>query len=145
MQKEKPIKIAILSEICNTHSGSRSPIEFALTFTKHPNIKKVYFYCYDYQKDLSLVRYLEKRGIKVIALPIKKVSFLSKLKTSFALPRLFKTYPVDVISYHGTLPVFIVARTLGVPIVRTYHGTQLNAYLEKIPSQPKTSQPSSSY
>ena len=43
MQKTKKLTIAIFSEILNTHSGARHPIEFAIALSKHPQTKTVFF------------------------------------------------------------------------------------------------------
>lgn len=124
------MKIAIITETLSTHSGSRAPIELA----KHLSLKnQITVLAYDIKTDYRVKRQFEKAGIQIKL--VKPLNFLfgkyfSALKF---LPELKKN---DLISFHGTLPSFLATKISGVPVIKTYYGTQLDAYLERfLPGQ----------
>lgn len=90
------MKIAILTEILSTHSGSRAPIELA--------------------KKLPL-------GNEVALLAFAALNAVPYLKHQ------------DFISFHSALPGFLAAKLSGAPVIKTYYGTQLDAYRERFSPQ----------
>ncbi len=64
-------------------------------------------------------------------MPLGKNSFFSKLRGAINLHRLKILKEIDIISFHGSLPLFIFTKFLHKPYVYTYYGTQFDAYLEK--------------
>ena len=120
------MKIAVLTEILSTHSGSRAPIELA----KHLSLNnKVTLMAYSFKTDSKVKQELEKSGVAVILIDVPNILFGKWLVAFKFLPHLKGN---DIISFHGTLPVFLVARLSGIPLVQTYYGTQLDAYLERL-------------
>ncbi|MBI2021528.1 glycosyltransferase family 4 protein [Candidatus Daviesbacteria bacterium] len=132
MNRGKKISIAILTEVLNTHSGSRAPIELSLALNKL-NSKKIelYLVCFSYKLDKKLKKKLESQNIKIFILRVNNLSFLSKLKASLKLFEIFKKNSIDTILFHGSLPMFLIARVFKKPIITTYYGTQFNAFEEK--------------
>ncbi len=126
------MKIAVVTEILNTHSGSRAPIELAKHLANHHKISII---AYTFQRNRQLENGLNKLNIN-IKLIKSSPSFNAKL---IAIPKLIsylKEENFDLISFHGTLPTFLACKLTSIPIVKTYYGTQLNGYLEKkLPSQ----------
>ncbi len=120
------MKIAILTEILSTHSGSRAPIELAKSLSLD---NKVTLMAFAYKSEKGVKEELEKQGIKVILAAIPPLPLGKWLAAFTFLPHLKDK---DIISFHGTLPTFLVARLSGIPLVTTYYGTQLNAYLERL-------------
>ena len=119
------MKIVILTEILSTHSGSRAPIELAKQLSSD---NKITLFTYSLKADEKVKKELQNLGIKVFL--IEPVKFpLGKLLAAFKFLPFLKNY--DLISFHGTLPVFLVAKLSDLPIIQTYYGTQLDAYLEK--------------
>lgn len=124
------MKIAIITEILSTHSGSRAPIELAEHLSLNNEITLV---AYDLQTEKEAEIGLEEKGVKIVL--IKPPAFpFGKYRTALKfLPHLKKN---EIISFHGTLPAFLVAKLARRPLIKTYYGTQLDAYLEKLlPSQ----------
>lgn len=120
------MKIAVVTELLSTHSGSRAPIELA----KYLSLRnKVTLFAYDFKTEAGIRQDLENRGIKIVL--INPLPFpLGKWLTAFRiLPYLKET---DVISFHGTLPTLLIAKISRRPLIRTYYGTQLNAYYERL-------------
>jgi len=125
------MKIAILTEILSTHSGSRAPIELAKYLALN---NKVTLIAYDLQTEQDIKKELKTRGIEIILIRPPDFVFGKWLAAFRFLPYLQNQ---DIISFHGTLPALLVAKLSGKPIVKTYYGTQLNAYLEKfLPFEP---------
>lgn len=107
------MKIALVTKSASTHSGSRAPLELAIHLQKLCAVTVFAQNGHD-QKNLQLIFY----------------------KNSFDLYHSLKSGSFDVISFHSTLIPLIVAKLAGIPIVRTYYGTQFDAYLERfLPDQ----------
>lgn len=124
------MKIAIITEILSTHSGSRAPIELA----KHLSLNnQVTLLSYDLKTEKKAKVDLEKKGVRVVLVTPYSILLGKWLAALKILPYLKKN---EIISFHGTLPTFLIAKISGLPIIKTYYGTQLDAYLEKLlPSQ----------
>lgn len=120
------MNIAILTEILSTHSGSRAPIELAKSLSLN---NKVTLMAFAYQTENGLKEKLEKQGIKVILAIIPPLPLGKWLGALNFLPHLKQQ---DVISFHGTLPSFLVAVLSCRPVIQTYYGTQLDAYYERL-------------
>lgn len=124
------MKIAIISRSLSTHSGSRAPIELAKHLVLHNQITLIVF---EGEDASPLKQELEKKGVKVIFIKTPPVVFGKWFGSLKLLPYLKGQ---DIISFHGTFPVFLVAKLSRIPIVKTYYGTQLDAYLERfLPGQ----------
>lgn len=123
------MKIALLTEIINTKSGSRAPIEIAKALVHRGHYVTIFAYPYLVEKTIKLNLEKSKIGVELI----KTKKFIAPL----ILNRKLRQSYFDVISFHGTLPFFIGAKLSGIPIVRTYYGTQLDALSDKsFPNQP---------
>lgn len=124
------MKLAILTEILSTHSGSRAPIELAKYLSLN---NEVTLLAYSFSAEKEIKKDLEKRGVRVILIDAPDIPLGKWLAAFKFLPHLQEN---KLISFHGTLPTFLVAKLAGLPLVQTYYGTQLDAYLEKLlPSQ----------
>ncbi len=130
--KRKKLSIAILTEVLNTYSGSRAPIELAYAINRlNPKQLDLCLISFSYKLDNTLQKDLESKNIKVFTLKVTSLSFLSKFKASFKLFEIFKKNSIDIILFHGSLPMFLIAGVLKKPIITTYYGTQFNAFEEK--------------
>lgn len=127
------MKIAILTEILSTHSGSRAPIELAKSLSLH---NKITLLAYSFLAEKGVQNELEKRGVKVVLVNPPKIPFGKWWAAFKFFPHLKKS---EIISFHGTLPTFLVAKLSGRPLIKTYYGTQLDAYYEKLLPEVKPS------
>lgn len=125
----KKIKIAILVEIINYHSGARAPLEIAKHLTKYNHDISVY--AYDSMLDKNTKTDLLKYGIKMVTIKKNAIPFIGKYFSIFTLFKKIKEDKSEVICFAGTLPFFLASKLTGIPIILTYYGSQLDAYLEK--------------
>jgi len=132
--KTKALKIGVLTEIINYHSGARAPLMIAkhLALLGHT----ITIYAYDVLLDQSTFKDLKQKGIQLVLLKRNKTPLLGKFFSGFPLYKLIKTNPSDVMWYSGTLPFFLAAYATRIPIIRMYQGTQFDALLEnKLPKE----------
>lgn len=107
------VRLAIVTKSASTKSGARAPLELALHLQKLCDVT-IFAQNGHVQKNQRLIFY----------------------KNSFDLYRSLKTGGFDIISFHSTLVPLIATRLTSIPIVRTYYGTQFDAYLERfLPNQ----------
>lgn len=118
------MKIAVITEALNIRSGSRAPINLAIALSKLKN--EVTVLSLSKNSILSLKKDLENQGLKVTLFG------QPKLISTFKLIRTLLALKPDVISFHATLTFLIASRLTNIPIVKTYYGTQLDAYLENV-------------
>lgn len=118
------MKIGILTEIIDYHSGARAPLELAKHLAKRGH--KILVYGYDLKKDENTTLDLKAHSIQVLLFKKPPVLLFRQLR---------KDNPQALISA-GTFSFFIAARLTGIPIIRMYMGTQFNALLEdSVPSR----------
>lgn len=139
----KQIKVAVLADVLNDHSGARAPIRIAqglanLGYNSQELIRgefirneyKVTFYASDLILDESVKSDLERRGIRVriysLGLPIiGRVIIALKLFLEFARERF------DLFSIHFSSLHYLITSLLPTPKLRTYYGTQLDLGIPK--------------
>ena len=122
------MKIAVLAEIINRKSGARAPLEIAKALKNVGHDVTVFAYAFDLEKEA--VKKLHSIGIHTEIIHVQKLLaplvLYQKLKGNF-----------DILSYHAKLPFLIGALLSGLPIIRTYHGTQFDPILDKqFPKKP---------
>ncbi len=126
------MKIGVLTEIINGHSGARAPLEIGCQLARLGN--DITVYAYTFWQDEDMFNYLRKRKVNVHLLRKPKMG------KYFVIPALIKQLKTDdphVLYFSGTPPFFIAGFLTGIPIVRMYQGTQFDAYLEYLsPQQP---------
>lgn len=128
------MKIAILTEIIDFHSGSRAPLEIARQLSLLGNNITIYSYSHMSQK--STLNNLKKTNIKFRLIKKNNLPIIGKYISSVDLYKYLKKDNPDVAVFCGTFPFFIATKISKVPIVRIYFGTQFNAYLEtKLPTE----------
>ncbi|MBI2327837.1 glycosyltransferase family 4 protein [Candidatus Curtissbacteria bacterium] len=125
----KKLKIAILTEIIDYHSGSRAPLQIAKYLAK---LQKITVYAYDHQKDPKVIADLKKNGVTTILITTPKIPPVSRYLAAFNLTQKLRSHSPNVILFAGTLTSFLAAKLTTIPIIRIYMGTQLDAYLEKV-------------
>lgn len=123
------MKIAIVAEIINYHSGARAPLEIAKHLAKRNHVVTVY--AYDYWQDQEATNDMVKSGVSVITLHKVSIPFVGKYITACSLFTMLKKSSPQVIAYAGTLPFFLACTLTRLPILLMYHGIQPDAYLEK--------------
>lgn len=125
------MKIAVLTEQINSKSGSRAPLEIAKSLSSSLSLRE------KTKNKVAVFAYATNQE-KITSKNIDFKIFEDKnLITIFKVVRKLKKGRFDIISFHGTLPFFLGAVLSGIPIVRTYYGTQFDAYLEGIfPEKP---------
>ena len=106
------MKVALVTKSLSTSSGARAPFELALHLQSFCDIT-IFAEAKNAQKDLK-----------------NKLKNLKLYKNPMHLYQLLKLGDFDVISFHSTFLEMIAAKLTGIPIVRTYYGTQFDAYLE---------------
>lgn len=128
------MKIGILTEIINFHSGSRAPLEIARHLSLLGN--DVTVYAYSHMLDQRAKKSLIADKIKVKLINKSKNRFLAKQLAAKTLYTLLKNDSPDIATFSGTPPFFIAAKLAGIPVVRIYQGVQFDAFLEnKLPNQ----------
>lgn len=116
------IRLAIITESATTKSSAKIPFELAINLTKCCRLT-VFARSKDYQKGLS--SFLKSKEVKLI-LYNNSLDLFLKLKTA----------KFNLVSFHSTLFPMLACKLTGIPIISTYYGTQLDAYLEKfLPNQ----------
>ena len=126
------MKIAVVTEIINTHSGSRAPVDLALSLGNAGH--EVTILALSKKCNFEVKKNLEENGVLVILLAGNKLIASTKL-----LLKLKRIRP-KIVSLHATLPFTIASKLSGFPIVKTFYGTQLDAYYERIfPREPNIS------
>lgn len=132
------MRIGILTEIINSHSGARAPLEIAKHLRKRGH--DVIVYGYNFQLNINTLKDLKKHDVSVRIIPKLNVHFIGKHLT---IPRFYKELmkdKPDALTFSGTLPLFIAAKLTRIPILRIYQGVQFDAFLEyKNPNQQITS------
>lgn len=123
------MKIAVIAEIINYHSGARAPLEIAKHLAKRNHT--VTIYAYDYWQDQNTRNDILQGNISLVTLKKAPIPFIGKCITAFSLFRILKKSPPQVIAFAGTLPFFLASKLTRLPILLMYHGIQPNAYLEK--------------
>ncbi len=131
---KKSLKIVVLTEVINFHSGSRAPLEIA----RHLSLlgQDVHVYAYDFMFDEEAYQSLVADNLKVTIIKKPTMPFIGKYFVSIKLFLLLKSSRFDIITFSASPPSFLAAKLTMVPIIRIYMGTQFDAYLEnKLPSQ----------
>jgi len=123
------MKIGILTEIINYHSGARAPLEIAKHLARLHH--EVTIYAYSYRQDFETRNDIIKSGVSIVTLNKLAIPFIGKYITAFSLFRILKKFSPQVIAYAGTLPFFLSSKLTRIPIILMYHGIQSDAYLEK--------------
>lgn len=114
--------IAIITKSASKKSGARVPFELAPCLSKY---SKVTIFAQRNKTQKNLKKNLAKNKVSLL--------FYSN---PLDLYKKIKSGNFEVISFHSTLFEMLAARLTGLPIVKTYHGTQFDAYLEKfLPNQ----------
>ncbi len=117
------MKIAILTNSLDPHSGSRAPIELSKALAGNKK-NEVTLYVKNKYSQKNLVLFPRKVKIKFI----QKNSFT---KTFFTLLGEFNTQNYDIMCSNATLSVFLPAALSNKTLVTTYHGTQWNVWENK--------------
>lgn len=123
------MKIAIIVEIVNYHSGARAPLEIAKHLAKLHH--KITIYAYNYWEDYETRNDIIKSGVSIVTLNKVSIPFIGKYITAFSLFGKLKKSSPEAIAYAGTLPFFLSSKLTNMPIILMYHGAQPNAYLER--------------
>src|SRR3990167_3760397 len=126
-------KIAILTEIISSHSGSRFAIELAKSLSKLGN--NITLYAFNTNEDKSLTKSLKGKEIKVTTFK-EKSGILNKIKPHGKLTNILRKEKFNFAISCSKAPFFLSAKLAGIPVVKIYMGTQFNAYLEnKLPHE----------
>jgi len=111
------MNIAIITKSATTKSGAKVPFELAEHLAKHCRVT-VLAKKENAQKDL--VAKLKKQKITLILYKNIFDLYLNLQKGKF-----------DLISFHSTLRALLISKLTFLPVIRTYYGTQFDAYLER--------------
>lgn len=123
------MKIAVLTAIINRKSGARAPLEIAKALKRQGNEVAVFGYGFNLEREA--LKELKIAGVKL------RIIRENKILAPLVLYRELTWGKFDLISFHGTLSFFLSAWFSGIPIVRTYYGTQLDPLLDKVfPTRP---------
>lgn len=117
------MNIAILTIEINAHSGSRAPLELAVALAKRSHRVTIIALAANCQP--ALIQSFNKKGIDVKFI---KSGGLAQISAVF---QKLKRNKYQIVSFHANLPVFLGAKLTGLPIVRTYYGTQFDAVYDK--------------
>lgn len=122
------MRVAILTEIINRKSGARAPLEIAKSLKGIGY--DVTIFAYAFQVEQEAIEELHTYGVHTNIISANKIIapfvLYQRLKNNF-----------DILSYHAKLSSLIAALLSGLPIIRTYHGTQFDPILDKqFPKKP---------
>lgn len=109
--------LAIITKSASKKSGARIPFDLAPYLVKR---MQVTIFAHKKEADTKIQEDLTKKKVSLLFYS-NLVDLYKKLKKS----------DCDVISFHSTLPYFISSKLTGLPVIKTYYGTQFDAYLEK--------------
>lgn len=123
------MNIGVISYILNPKSGSRAPIDLAMSLKRQGH--DVSFYAFSQNKDSQTLRRFRSKGIKTFVFEKSKIPFLNSFMDFFYFYRLVKKGDHQVINTHVPLPLFFSAWVTRVPVVLSYHGTQFNVLNER--------------
>lgn len=123
------MRIGILTEIINSHSGARAPLEIGRHLALLGNF--ITIYAYDNDLDKKFKTSLERDGVKITLLTKNNFPVIGKYLTGLALIKILKQDNLDLCTFLGTPPFFLAGRFSGVPIIRIYQGVQFDAFLER--------------
>ena len=124
------MKIAIVAEAAETHSGSRTEVELAKQFVKLGN--EVIFFAHEDPSTKQGKLELQKAKVKLILIKSPNLKFLGKYIGGLRLAQRLRKEKPGIISAHTTLPLLLGAKLSGIKIVSTYYGTQQDVWLDKI-------------
>jgi len=130
------MKIAIVVEIINYHSGARAPLEIAKYLAKRNHTVTVY--AYNYHQDQDALNDMSRNNVFIITCKGSSLPLIGKYITAFSLFRILKKSSPQIIAFAGTLPFFLSSRLTRIPTVLMYHGIQPNPYLERKNPDEKT-------
>ncbi len=122
------MKIGILTEIINYHSGARAPLELAKYLTKRNHM--VTIYAYDLQLDTAAYRDLKKNGVNLVIVKLNPIPQIGRLLATITLLKILRKSHLHAIIFTGTLAFFFAGKLAKIPIIRMYMGTQFDAILE---------------
>lgn len=128
------MKIGILTEIINYHSGARAPLETAKHLAKRGH--QITIYGYVFGQDKYTLQDLRNHAVSVKMFNKPRIAIIGKYISALSLFKSLRKNQPQVILFSGTLPFFLAAKLLGIPIIWIYMGTQFDAILEQtIPDQ----------
>ena len=129
------MKIAIVAQALDTHSGSRVGIELARQFSKFKN-EVVYYSHSDLAKKYAQDE-LKKSKVKIKLIKSPKIIFFGRFFSTVKIFFDLKKERPKLIVAHTTFYLLLGAKLSGIPLVITYQGTQLDVWLDKIfPKRP---------
>ncbi|MBU1110118.1 glycosyltransferase family 4 protein [Patescibacteria group bacterium] len=128
------MKIGVITQICNTKSGSRAPIELAIALAKK---NSVCFYATDQNYDPKAHQQLTTSSVNVRLIKTETTPLIGKWLAGLKVRKLIRQDQPHILSAHCMLSLLIGTTLARLPIVSTYYGTQLNAYLERLPPYQK--------
>ena len=109
------MKVAIVCDVLNEHSGSRVAIRLGQELSKKTDDTVVYFASNKLLSQETYANLAKRNQIFVFSKP----RFLS-----LSLVKRLRQEKVDVISAHCSLRILISAYLSGIPVIRTDYGTQ---------------------
>lgn len=118
------MKIAVLADVLNDHSGARAAIRISEYLARIGD--SVTFFATDYLFDPKLKKRLEEEKIAIEIFNFRKPRLIGRLIGSLSMFKKLKQGHFDIISLHSGSITYTVSRFVGVPIIKTYYGTQLD-------------------
>lgn len=125
---QKKLKIGLLTEIINDHSGSRAPLEIGKHLAKLGHDTTIYGY--DHMQDQNTKAALEHCGVKVKVVTQMKIPIVGKYISAISLFKILKNDKPQLLTFSGTPPFFLAGYFARIPVMRIYQGVQFDAVLE---------------
>src|SRR3989344_6449653 len=122
------MKIGILTEIINYHSGARAPLMIGKQLAAFGHT--VIVFAYDTLVDQSTITDFKKNKVQIVLIKKRHIPYVGKYLSCVSVYKQIKHHAPNAMWYSGTLPFFLAAYVTGIPIIRMYQGTQFNAFLE---------------
>lgn len=123
------MKVAFVIESFSTKSGSKTALVIAKLLADKLSIE-----IFGFDTNLDPETLIELNGLGITT---HVFSNANKLTSLMKLWLMLLTKDFQLISFHGTWKSFLSCQLSGKKILKTYYGTQFNAYLEnRLPNQP---------
>lgn len=122
------MKIAVVAEILNEKSGVRATVKLAEALAKLGH--QISYLAFDQDYDPKANEKLIGAGVKIILYPGKR-GWFSRWMAAWRLWRQLRLEPYDLVSNHSSFPFLLASRFSGLPLIKTYYGTQFYSVNQK--------------
>ncbi|MDP2874011.1 MAG: glycosyltransferase family 4 protein [bacterium] len=122
------MNIAVVAEILNERSGVRATVKLAEALAKLGH--RVSYLAFDQNYDSKANERLVNSGVKVTLYPGKR-GWVSRWVAAWWLWQQLRREHYAIVSNHSSFPFLLASRFSGLPLIKTYYGTQFYSVNQK--------------